>query len=748
MSHLEDCHSKCSLKAIEKVKCKADKCDDDNIRIFDHVIQLQVGDVFGLPVPGTQFFVTLTIRKEGPFVTIQLPAINFQTGQLANNPAEEGVPIIVPGGYVYTVGNHLPCNIRPNDIVTRTFFGPSNNGPNLAFSYSDTPQQLPVPITGYLLQFSNSGELTIQGVGTLGNIIPPGQQNLLPTTISYIVKPELKLEHNLALSNEFTNVSKFPPVILFPGTPYSVGLRDTTVNDAFGGIVAYAWADNSNVADQSQAVMNMAVAIGHVSKKGKLKIDYSQFLTNYIADSPDGSFPFDKAVAINKVYTNNIIVSWTNTYFPANNEPAVGSFNTKAVSIDGGQTWTVGTTGVPQPTGVPFATAGDNRGVASDKYGNIWWLSTNLFDLSGNFTNTPYFMVSTDLGATFNIVYTFPNPVTVSGVGFYDFPQYCFGGDGNGNYGINFVSDFFPTFNGGAGPYDSSPIVGFIQINGSANIPSNIIYPTFVPVLSQFLNNSFLSSITSSIDGRVWHHSIPEGTVQPYPGTGITNQQVVYKSPGPIDQNYAGPWDFATINLITFATFGPSGVPLEPRQYDAQPGDMFWPTAQTIIFDDQRKALYGIVNTNFPNYKHSVFAQNTNIYFAISRNNGQSWSNPIFINSTDKNNKGFPSMALDPVTRNLLFGWYDGRNDPTKTGVQYFGAVLDAKTLDCLVTQIPVSNPTYVIPAASLVKERSVKQLQTNQKTNQKTDQKTDQRAERVNVLKGRLGGLLAKLKK
>ena len=45
---------------------------------------------------------------------------------------------------------------------------------------------------------------------------------------------------------------------------------------------------------------------------------------------------------------------------------------------------------------------------------------------------------------------------------------------------------------------------------------------------------------------------------------------------------------------------------------------------------------------------------------------------PIDISTTDFANRGFQSMALDSVTGNLVFGWYDGSNDPTFQSVQYF----------------------------------------------------------------------------
>lgn len=58
-------------------------------------------------------------------------------------------------------------------------------------------------------------------------------------------------------------------------------------------------------------------------------------------------------------------------------------------------------------------------------------------------------------------------------------------------------------------------------------------------------------------------------------------------------------------------------------------------------------------------------------------------------------------MALDTVKGNLLFGWYDGRNDKTYESVEYMAAILPAKTLDKLVNSIPLSNPLYALPSAT-----------------------------------------------
>ena len=77
------------------------------------------------------------------------------------------------------------------------------------------------------------------------------------------------------------------------------------------------------------------------------------------------------------------------------------------------------------------------------------------------------------------------------------------------------------------------------------------------------------------------------------------------------------------------------------------------------------------------------------------------WSNPIRINTSHSGNRGYYSMALDTVTGDLVFGFYDGRNDSTFQTLEYFGAVLSAKKLDKLVNKIPLSNPTFVVPSAA-----------------------------------------------
>lgn len=630
---------------------------------FEHNIQLQLSDGWGVPVPGTQFWVKLKILKEGEKVTIQLPLINFVTGPFANAPFEPPPELFppLPGGYLYTSAGFLPPHIRPNDIVNRSWLVASNNGASLPFSFTQDPSTLPVPPTGYILQVTNAGALVIQCPGTFGNIIPVGPQILLPTDISYLVKPRVKLKRNTVISTGPTNTTQFTnPDAL------EVGLRDTHVNDAFEGVAAWAWSDNSTVVDKTNGTTNVMVAVGKV-KDGKLKVRRPVQLT----DLPPETGIFDTAVAINRTNKNNLVVSY-----------GVGDFTTgiatmyRAVSFDGGKTWPDnGPTNI-QPSGP--AGLGDYRGVSSDRYGNIWISSTNILSDSFTLINQPFFLVSTDGGVTFQLVYTLPLPATNV---FYDFPQFCFGGDGQGNYGLHFVMDYINEVTG-----DSNPIIGFIPING----PGQFGTPMDVSLLS-FENNINTAGITASLDGRVWTYGSPSGegpTFLPNYGSAITSVRMVFKSPGPLDKNYAGPWDFDILNLLNEFFL----APIE----DSQPIFGYFLSPQSNFFDDKRQALYNIIAAPNPD-----FSQNMRLNFAISRDNGQTWSNAIVLSNTDFANRGFTSMALDTARGDLYFGWYDGRNDPTFQSVEYFGAVIPAKNLNKLVNKIPLSNPLYTLPPAT-----------------------------------------------
>ena len=611
---------------------------------FTHNIQLQLFDGYTLPVDNTQFWVTLKIIKEGKKVTIQLPTINFQTGPLASNDVYGPYP----GGMLRTSDGFLPEELRPSDPVYRSYLGASNNGMSLPFSFATPPQDLPVPIAGYIISVTFFGGLIIQGAGTFENLVPPGAQVLMPTDITYIVEKTEKLCKNFPISTGATNITQFTG-----GVDGAIGtaLRDSHVNDAFDGVVGWAWADNSNIADKTNNTTNIMVVIGKI-KDGKLKVGSPVQLTN----NPVGTFIFSTAVAINRTNKKNIVVSWA-----TGNDPTTPY---RAVSFDGGKTWPInGMTNIQPVNG-----AGDNRGVAADKFGNIWYSST----INGIVADQPTFWISSDGGVTFSTAYT-AEPFLVNPTDFgWDFPQFCFGGDGQGNYGLWFTADYII-----GSAFDVIPVVGFVPITGLGTYGAGT-----TQFLYSFINTQFISSVAASEDGRAWFRAWSNiaSTIAP--------MVVRFKSPGLIDQNYAGPWNMSIATEETsFATSTPT---------ISYPVAGYANTVTTIVYDEKRQALYTLFAQQAPD-----FAQNMRIFLLISRDNGQTWSQPFYVSNTDFANRGFPSMALDPVTGDLVFGWYDGRNDKTYQSVQYFAAILSAKRLTKMVEKIPLSDPLFTLPPAT-----------------------------------------------
>jgi hypothetical protein len=631
---------------------------------FKHRMQLQVSDSLGFLIDGTQFWITIEVSTDENTVLLQLPTINFQTisGPSDRNPVG-GVDI--PGGYIYTVDGFLPSKLRPRDLVYRSIVGASDNGRTMPFTFNQFPN-FPIPISGYIVSITNGGGLVIQAAGQAQNVIPPGPQTLLPSDVTYIVKAKCQLCKNIQISPGTTEVAEFQNYSQFNNS-----IRDSHVNDAYDNVVAWTWTDNSNIPDKTTSILNTWVAIGHVDGKNII-VDSTVQLTNY----PPNVIAWDTAVAINRTNPQNIVVSWERLD-RTTPQPTPANVTFRAASFDGGKTWPInGPTNI-QPTG-GFG-AGDNRGVAADKFGNIWYSTTNLFDPTETFLfNTPTFWISSDGGVTFTVAYTASPPINVE-IDSYDYPQYCFGGDGQGNYGIWWTADYYYTsIPGLTFTTDIAPAQGFIPITGLGQYGAGSTL-----ILFSLANTQYNENITASLDGRVWVESMTDSV-----GSVIAPVVVRYKSPGPQDSNYAGPWELGMANELF--GFGISNLISYPFRGN------FPTSAQSSIYDDKRQALYALVTTQFQDY-----SQNMRIYFQISRDNGQTWSEPIDISTTDFANRSFTSMALDTVTGNLIFGWYDGRNDPTYKTLQYFGAIITNDILNKLVREIPVSNPVYTLPPAT-----------------------------------------------
>lgn len=662
--------SMCMLMSGIAISAKKNK-DKSNFEHIKHNIQLQLADASGFAVPDTQFWVPLDIIKQGPLVTVQVPLINFQT-LAAPSPDNPFDFVFVPGGYLYTSDGFLPEYLRPNDLVPVSIIGASNDGMSPVFSFTQSPTTLPVPPAGYIVQVTNAGAFQVQCAGTFGNVIPPGPQILMPCTLTYIIGEKQKLCKNVTLSDGQTNVTQFD---------YAFTIRDFHVNDAFDGTVAWAWQDNSMIADKASSLLNVMVAVGETDAKGNIKnlrkTQLTDFTTGQVPPGPTADFDTSVTIVRNGPNKGAIVVSY------CAGDPAAPPFGIslpyRAVSFDNGLTWPIngpieGPANI-QPSGNPSGN-GDIRGVGSDKFGNVWYCISSLYTDFGGYLNQPYFIVSTDGGVTYELIYTASLPDFIPGVSLYDFPSYSFGGlgDGSGTYGMWFALDYFQ--NG----FDNTPIVGFIPIFGLNDFGTPMILE-----LTNEVNSELIPCITASADGRVW--------IQGYtasPASFISPIVMRFKSPGAFNANYAGVFDIAMVNALGISYHVTNTISFTNGYFNGAP---------QIIYDDNRHALYSLINNQVPD-----FSQNMQNYFVISRDNGLTWSAPIPINNTNFANRGFISMALDPVTGHLVFGWYDGRNtnpnSPTAfQTLEYMAAVIPASTLDELVNAIPPSNPVFEVPA-------------------------------------------------
>ena len=597
-------------------------------------------DSNGFPVDGTQFWITIIVEISDNAITLQFPTINFQISEAST-------------GTLRTIDGFLSEKIRPSDPVYHSYLGASNNGMSLPFSFTQDPSTLPTPVVGYIISITIAGGLVIQAAGTFNNQIPAGPQILMPTTVSYLVECRKKVKKNFALSLGPSDITHFSRV------PSENAYRDSHVNDAFDGVSAWTWVDNFMVPDKVTGTMNVMVRIGKM-KDHKLKLAKPVQLSNF---GPNVT-SISTAVAINRTNKNNIVVSYGVLDYTTFIEPAYA-----AVSFDGGKTWPInGPTNI-QPVG-PFG-GGDCRGVSADKYGNFWYEISNYTDPTGNFFfNQPAFWISSDCGRTWSLAYTFPDP-TVIGVDYWDFPQLSFGGDGQGNYGMWITADYYQ------GGIDVIPVMAFIPITGLGSYGT----PTLV-FLNSLLNTQYVASLTASQDGRVWTQSYTNML------SNYLAFVVRFKSPGPIDSNYAGPWDLAVLQ--------PLSGPAPTGTFTSFPNFGYFNGVQQNVYDDKRQALYSLLCYQTPD-----LSQDMSLFMIISRDNGQTWSSPLYIATTDRANRGFPSMALDTEKGDLYFGWYDGRNDPTFKKMEYFGAILKAKTINKLVDKIPLSNPLYTLPPAT-----------------------------------------------
>ena len=428
----------------------------------------------------------------------------------------------------------------------------------------------------------------------------------MPTTITYVVDSTEKLAKNIVLSSGATNVSQAGSIL------------KRHANDAFDGVFAWSWADNSTNPNPSNGISNAWVRVGKI-KNGKLKLKDPVQISN-LPIIPNTSI-FDTAVAINRKDKKNIVVSYGVVTY--SETTILSGVTYRAVSFDGGKTWPKFGTPLNGPTNIQ--SPGTNGfcecpGVQSDKYGNIWYLSTDFFDAMppSSDVGRPLLWISIDKGVTFSFVYIAPQVINYT-IDLYDNPAMCFGGNGSGQYGIWITSDYYYLQEG------IFPFVAFIPVYGFNS------YGTGTAVQNQILfslgNTLYLSNVAASEDGRVWIQSSSDNlqNADPY--------VVQFKSPGPIDSNYAGPWQLTIDTTFT-------GIPYSATPTISFPRLGYTNSYRTIVYDEKRQALYSVIAQQAPDY-----AQSMRLFLLISRNNGQTWSKPFYVSNSDFANRGLPTRA-------------------------------------------------------------------------------------------------------
>jgi len=111
-----------------------------------------------------------------------------------------------------------------------------------------------------------------------------------------------------------------------------------------------------------------------------------------------------------------------------------------------------------------------------------------------------------------------------------------------------------------------------------------------------------------------------------------------------------------------------------------------------LIYDDYLGALYAVYNTRV-----TFTSSNQNMFIIISRDNGQTWCDPIYVRTINTGNAYMNSLCLDPVKGNLCISWFDGRCDPVNFNLlQWYSTVITRTQLTEYIADIPYFNPQYV----------------------------------------------------
>ena len=588
------------------------------------------------------FSVRLQLVKNGPIVSLHLPALNFQ--------------LPLDGGTLTTIAGFLPKKWTPVDPV-----------------FQSSTLEADQTGTGYDLYITNEGGLRVVGKGNA--IIPGGPQVTHAKTIEYFVAETFKSRcparssapKNFRVSNGLSQATKFT------GAALTIQFLDFYTNSIFDDRMIFCWADNAGVTTPPYK-FDIAVRVGDL-KHGKLHLHEQKLLTDF----PLNVFAAENSASINPTDKDNIVVT-SNVIFLSNPPGATEHQLYRGVTFDGGDNWSVGR--VDNMGTLPFA-HDDSQG-KFDKFGGHWLLYITQF--AGNAQLV--IAHSPDGGLTYSLVYlstdggTFPFG--------YDYPQFTFGGDGQGGYGLWFTVQFVvlnPLAPFGA---DFTQEVGFISITGKNDFSTT---PTIVR-LTSIINQFTVPNIAASDDGKVFLYGSRLSFDPNVNGDSRCEIGMVVFPTGLVnfaDGQFLGPWLVALPNN-SITSGAPQSQPIFSQVRTVNPN-----TPDAVIYDNERQLLYVIVNDMIPAY-----SQNMTIYMLISSNLGQTWSDPIQISDLTIGNRGLISFAQDRITGNLAYSFYDARRDPTNESVDYFGTILTAKQLDKRIKQLEIGSFGGVVPSLNV----------------------------------------------
>ncbi len=584
------------------------------------------------------FQLPLDIEVIGKSVSIHIPAFNFT------------LPV---DGYIFTEAGFLPRKIWPGDVVPQ------------AFSLKSDQTGL-----GYDLYVTNAGSLLVYDIG--GGFLPAGSYTTHATTVTYLLTPRSRFKStlNIRLSQGASNATILEGSKIL-GDDFLEFYDNSIVKNNF----AVCWPDNSKKnSPNGRNHLNWIVRTGTIDpKSGKIKKLHDP-VTVFKAPYENFYF-FEGSVVIDPLDSNHLFASSLGQditglpHITKNIDQLWGG-----VSFDGGKTWQ--TQRIDGKFGLPKL-ARDGIEPQFDEFGNLWiaYIYNQKIGKSPflNFVNIVY-AVSTDGGLTFKKVGNINVPSHPNFTyNFFDYPRAAFGGDGQG--GKAFWVSFTHYFDDPTSPY------GY----GAQ------LYISYIPVTGK------------GEYGKIVHTPISAGKFPPFPSTvepeiTVTPDGKVYL----VGYSFDSPFNSNHLSLLV----NPTGiVNLGPDSFGGRKDIAFSNVSKTdtvIPFQPSRNIncyAYGITNDPDLNrlYVGVVdmqpdFSGNMTLSLIHTDDDGQTWSIPRPIANTHIQARGEFNMSRDPFFGNMLFSWFDARNQKNQANVNTFMGILSKSELDQDVDKKPLLN--------------------------------------------------------